>query len=151
MNLPSTLAYMPTHPVTYLLCSIGFQYHRFNKIVKLPVYSIGSFWAESHSVSIHSVGVIKCLECNLIPGAWGHLIIRLAIPTEPMYALATSAEPMSAPSEHCTLFKHSQTICCRHLKNINRTSVAVQGLRLCTPNAGGLGSIPGQGTGSFVP
>ena len=26
------------------------------------------------------------------------------------------------------------------------TSLAVQWLRLCTPNAGGMGSIPGQGT-----
>ena len=116
LNLPSTLAYMPTHPDTYLLCSIGFHYHRFNKIVKLPVFSIGSYWAESHPVSIHSDSVIKCLECNLIPGAWGHLIIRLAIPTEPMLA----------PSEHCTLFKHSQTICCNHLKS----SLEIQGLRL---------------------
>ena len=31
------------------------------------------------------------------------------------------------------------------------TSLVVQWLRLCTPNAGSPGSIPGQGTGSHVP
>ena len=30
------------------------------------------------------------------------------------------------------------------------TSVVVQWLKLCTPNAGGLGSIPGQGTISHI-
>ncbi|TEA34510.1 hypothetical protein DBR06_SOUSAS10710064, partial [Sousa chinensis] len=30
-------------------------------------------------------------------------------------------------------------------------SLIVQWLRLCSPNAGGLGSIPGQGTGSHMP
>ena len=30
------------------------------------------------------------------------------------------------------------------------TSLAVQWLRLCVPNAGGLGSIPGQGTKSHM-
>ena len=30
-------------------------------------------------------------------------------------------------------------------------SLVVQGLRLCTPNTGGLGSIPGQGTRSYMP
>ncbi|TEA30390.1 hypothetical protein DBR06_SOUSAS17710012, partial [Sousa chinensis] len=30
-------------------------------------------------------------------------------------------------------------------------SLVVQWLRLHTPNAGGLGSIPGQGTGSHMP
>ena len=30
------------------------------------------------------------------------------------------------------------------------TSLVVQRLRLCTPNAGGLGSIPGQGTRSHI-
>ncbi|TEA37365.1 hypothetical protein DBR06_SOUSAS1910057, partial [Sousa chinensis] len=30
-------------------------------------------------------------------------------------------------------------------------SLVVQWLRLCAPNAGGLGSIPGQGTRSFMP
>ena len=29
-----------------------------------------------------------------------------------------------------------------------RTSLVIQWLRLCTPNAGGLGSIPGQGARS---
>ena len=33
----------------------------------------------------------------------------------------------------------------------NGTSLVVQGLRLCTPNAGGLGLIPGQGTRSPMP
>ena len=32
----------------------------------------------------------------------------------------------------------------------NRTSLVVQWLRLCTLNAGGLGSIPGQGTRSHI-
>ena len=32
------------------------------------------------------------------------------------------------------------------LKHCLRTSTVVQWLRLCTPNAGGRGSIPGQGT-----
>ena len=31
------------------------------------------------------------------------------------------------------------------------TSLVVQQLRLCAPNAGGRGSIPGQGTRSYVP
>ena len=31
------------------------------------------------------------------------------------------------------------------------TSLVVQWLRLHAPNAGGLGSIPGQGTGSHMP
>ena len=31
------------------------------------------------------------------------------------------------------------------------TSLVVQWLRLCTPNSGGLGSIPGQGTRSHMP
>ena len=31
------------------------------------------------------------------------------------------------------------------------TSLVVQWLRLCTPNAGGPGSIPGQGTRSHMP
>ena len=30
-------------------------------------------------------------------------------------------------------------------------SLGVQWLRLCTPNAGGLNSIPGQGTRSYMP
>ncbi|TEA37350.1 hypothetical protein DBR06_SOUSAS1910041, partial [Sousa chinensis] len=30
-------------------------------------------------------------------------------------------------------------------------SLVVQWLRLCAPNAGGLGSIPGQGTRSHMP
>ena len=30
------------------------------------------------------------------------------------------------------------------------TSLVVQWVRLCTPNAGGWGSIPGQGTGSHM-
>ena len=29
------------------------------------------------------------------------------------------------------------------------TSLAVQWLRLCAPNAGGMGSIPGRGTGEL--
>ena len=33
----------------------------------------------------------------------------------------------------------------------NGTSLVVQWLRLCIPNAGGLGSIPGQGTRSHMP
>ena len=32
-----------------------------------------------------------------------------------------------------------------------RTSLVVQWVRLCTPNAGGQGSIPGQGTRSHMP
>ena len=37
-------------------------------------------------------------------------------------------------------------------KNINSgTSLVVQWLRLCTPYAGGSGSIPGQGTGPHMP
>ena len=35
-----------------------------------------------------------------------------------------------------------------HKKNKSRTSLVVQQLRLCVPNAGGPGSIPGQGTRS---
>ena len=31
------------------------------------------------------------------------------------------------------------------------TSLVAQWLRLCSPNAGGLGSIPGRGTGSYMP
>ena len=31
------------------------------------------------------------------------------------------------------------------------TSLVVQWLRLCTPNAGGVGAIAGQGTRSHVP
>ena len=37
------------------------------------------------------------------------------------------------------------------LKDNLGTSLAVQWLRFCTPNAGGLGSIPGQGTGFHIP
>ena len=38
------------------------------------------------------------------------------------------------------------------VKNQKRgTSPAVQWLRLCEPNAGGRGSIPGQGTRSHMP
>ena len=36
-------------------------------------------------------------------------------------------------------------------KNITRTSQVGQWLRLCTPHAGGLGSILGQGTRSQMP
>ena len=39
----------------------------------------------------------------------------------------------------------------RKVKIIWGTSLVVQWLRLHTPNAGGLGSIPGQGTGSHMP
>ena len=31
------------------------------------------------------------------------------------------------------------------------TSLVAQWLRLCSPNAGGLGSIPGRGTGFYMP
>ena len=31
------------------------------------------------------------------------------------------------------------------------TSLVAHWLRLCSPNAGGLGLIPGQGTGSYMP
>ena len=34
--------------------------------------------------------------------------------------------------------------------DIGGTSLVVQWLRLCTPNAGGSGSIPGQGTRSHM-
>ena len=40
-----------------------------------------------------------------------------------------------------------------HMEKLNPllgTSLVVQWLRLCTPNAGGLGSIPGQGTRSHM-
>ena len=37
------------------------------------------------------------------------------------------------------------------VKRLVGTSLEVQGLRLCTPNAGGPGSIPGQGTRSYMP
>ena len=36
-------------------------------------------------------------------------------------------------------------------KRNRETSLVVQWLRLRAPNAGPLGSIPGQGTGSYVP
>ena len=36
------------------------------------------------------------------------------------------------------------------MKTAIGTSPVVQGLRLCTPKAGGLGSTPGQGTGSHM-
>ena len=34
--------------------------------------------------------------------------------------------------------------------NLSRASLAVQWLRLCVPNAGGLGSIAGQGNRAYV-
>ena len=37
------------------------------------------------------------------------------------------------------------------IKKKTGTSLVVQWLRLCAPNAGGLGSIPGQGTRSHMP
>ena len=37
------------------------------------------------------------------------------------------------------------------LENISGTSLLVQWLRLCAPNAGGLGLIPGQGPRSHMP
>ena len=40
-----------------------------------------------------------------------------------------------------------------HMEKLNPlpgTSLVVQWLRLCTPNAGGLGSIPGQGSRSHM-
>ena len=36
------------------------------------------------------------------------------------------------------------------LFKVTGTSLVVQWLRLCAPNAGGLGTIPGQGTGSHM-
>ena len=41
------------------------------------------------------------------------------------------------------------TVCHQHI--LTGTSLAVQWLRLRTPNAGGLGPIPGQGTRSHMP
>ena len=39
-----------------------------------------------------------------------------------------------------------------HNKNVGvGNSLVVQWLRLCTPDSGGLGSIPGQGTRSHMP
>ena len=38
-----------------------------------------------------------------------------------------------------------------NIKKNPGTSLAVQWLRVCTPNAGDLGSIPGQGTRSHIP
>ena len=38
----------------------------------------------------------------------------------------------------------------RHKNRSSGTGLMVQRLRLCAPNAGGLGSIPGQGTRSHV-
>ena len=38
----------------------------------------------------------------------------------------------------------------RHKNRSSGTGLMVQRLRLCAPNAGGLGSIPGQGTRSHM-
>ena len=51
------------------------------------------------------------------------------------------------------IYSESTVILNIYVKN-NRTSgtsLVVQGLRLHIPNAGGLDSIPGQGTGSHMP
>ena len=42
-------------------------------------------------------------------------------------------------------------LCSSTYKMHMRTSLVVQGLNVCTPNAGGLGSNPGQGTRSQMP
>ena len=61
------------------------------------------------------------------------------------------------PISHHPLSPQCLTICflppSPHQKKTttNRTSLVVQWLRLCTLNAGGLGSIPGQGTRSHMP
>ena len=42
-------------------------------------------------------------------------------------------------------------VVCLSIVGKDRDSLVVQRLRLCVPNAGGLGSIPGQGTRSHMP
>ena len=42
------------------------------------------------------------------------------------------------------------SLICGILKNDTGTSLVAQWIRLCAPNAGGLGSIPGQGTRSHM-
>ena len=67
----------------------------------------------------------------------------------PMFAtlLLTIAKIWKQPN-HPLMDTHSGTIF-RSFKR--RTSLVVQWLRLCTPNAGRLGSLPGQGPGSHMP
>ena len=47
-------------------------------------------------------------------------------------------------------FVASRSVLQEVLKEVLRTSLVVQGLRLHVPNAGGLGSIPGQGIRSHM-
>ena len=50
-----------------------------------------------------------------------------------------------------TSFKIFFIVCVSLIKPWKGTSLLVQWLRFCTPDAGGLGSIPGQGTRSYMP
>ena len=48
--------------------------------------------------------------------------------------------------DYILLSMYILTIMLKKKKKIHGTSLAVQWLRLCAPNAGGTGSIPGRGT-----
>ena len=50
-----------------------------------------------------------------------------------------------------TSFKIFFIVCVSLIKPWKGTSLLVQWLRFCTPNTGGLGSIPGQKTRSYRP
>ena len=50
-----------------------------------------------------------------------------------------------------TSFKIFFIVCVSLIKLWKGTSLLVQWLRFCTPNTGGLGSIPGQKTRSYRP
>ena len=44
------------------------------------------------------------------------------------------------------LCRHNNTVCKDNKERMEGTSLGIQWLRLCTPSAGGLSSIPGRGT-----
>ena len=60
-------------------------------------------------------------------------------------------EQMGDVSREMEILINNQKKCWRLKKQKTGTSLAVQWLRLCTPNAGGPGSISGQGTRSCMP
>ena len=56
-----------------------------------------------------------------------------------------------ALEQHICELEEAVALILRTAKRWPGTSLVVQWLRLCPPNAGGLGSIPGQGTRCHMP
>ena len=93
-------------------------------------------WGLKGQLSGEFPGWSVCLFCLLYILAW---VLEQS---------ATRKMPTS-PSRNKTKQKNHKNQALK--KAHSGTSLVVQWLRLCTPNAGGPGSIPGQGTRSHMP